>query len=631
MSRKVNSMRGGYMGRILRVDLTQGQIEVQELDEELVCSYIGGSGLGAALLYSMTDGSEDTLGPDNPLLFLTGPLTGTKVFTSGRYQVVTRSPLTGIWAEADAGGKFGPRLKAAGFDGIIFTGRAQEPVYLFVDDGRAELRSAQELWGKDAYATEELIRSAIAPDVSVACIGPAGENLVRLAAIMNEGSHGRAAGRAGVGAVMGAKHLKAVAVRGSHKVPVVYPEELEKSLKALAPELVKNSRNRHLYGTAGGVLSAERIGDFPLQNWRLGSWPEGAAKISGQVMAETILTGRYYCDRCPVGCGREVKADTPWGHVEGAGPEYETIGMLGGMCLLDDLKAIAYGNELCNRFGLDTISTGAAIAFAMECYEHNLITRADAEGLELTWGNADAMVGLIDQIANRRALGALLAEGTVRAAEKIGGLAREFTVHSKGLEFPAHDPRAYNSLAVGYATSNRGACHLQGFTHGLELSISVPELGFPEIMDRFSPNKKGALVATMQNLMCLYDSLKLCKFLIWGRTRAHHIVEWFNLVTGSQLDLSTFMLAGERIFNLKRMYNVRLGISRKDDTISPRILTRRKMGGAGLNLPPLGQMLSEYYEVRGWDEVGIPRQETLQRLGLEWTTNLAARLNFQRG
>lgn len=609
-------MRGGYMGRLLRVDLTQGTLQAEDWGESLARSYIGGSGLGAALLYNETDGSEDPLGPDNPLLFLTGPLTGTRVFTSGRYAVVTRSPLTGIWAEADAGGKFGPRLKAAGFDGVIVTGRAPEPVYLFLNDGQAQLRSAKDLWGKDTYELEGLIRKETSDDTSVACIGVAGENQVRFASVMSEGFHGRAAGRAGVGAVMGSKNLKAVAVRGSHQVDVAHPEALAKSLKAAAPDIVKNSRNRTLYGTAGGVVSTERIGDFPLQNWRLGTWPEGAAKISGQVMAETILTGNYYCDRCIIGCGREVRAHTRWGKVEGAGPEYETLGMLGGMCLVDDLEAIAMGNELCNRFGLDTISTGAAIAFAMECYEHGLISAADADGLELRWGNADAMLGLIDQIAHRRALGALLAEGTVRAAESIGGLAREFTVHSKNLEFPAHDPRTYNSLAVGYATSNRGACHLQGFTHGLELSWAMPELGFPTIQDRFGVEQKGAMTAAMQNLMCLFDSLKLCKFLLHAGVKVHLILEWFNLVTDWDFDQAEFLLTGERLFNLKRLYNVRLGISRKDDTISPRILTLKKGGGADDNLPPLGRMLSEYYEVRGWNEQGIPTPETLARVGL---------------
>lgn len=609
-------MQGGYMGKLLCVDLMQGKITEEPLDVELAHSYIGGSGLGAFLLYRDTGPGTDPLGPDNPLLFLTGPLTGTRALTSGRYAVVTRSPLTGIWAEADAGGRFGPQLKRAGYDGIIVRGCADKPVYLYVDDGRVELRAADDLWGKDTYETEEIIRERTAPDVSVACIGPAGENLVLIASIMNEGSHGRAAGRAGVGAVMGSKNLKAIAVRGSHTVPVAHPEELESSLRSFAPILVKNMKSRHLYGTAGGVISTEQIGDFPLENWRRGSWPEGAAKVSGQVMAETMLTGYYYCERCPVGCGREVKADTRWGPVAGAGPEYETIGTLGGLCLIDDLAAIARGGELCNRYGLDTISTGAAVAFAMECYENGLVTKADADGLELTWGNADAMLGLIEQIALRRGLGALLAEGTVRAAARIGGLAPEFTVHSKGLEFPAHDPRGLSSLAVGYATSNRGACHLQGFTHALEVAVSMPELNLPNILDRFADTGKGVATAAMQNLMCLFDSLKLCKFLLYGGAKVHHLVEWLNLVTDWDLDVPEFLLIGERLFNLKRMYNVRLGVSRKDDTISPRILVHRRGGGAGDHLPALGRMLSEYYEARGWNEEGIPRPETLDRLGL---------------
>ncbi len=611
------NLQGGYLRKLLRVNLTAGTIEVAELSEDLARGYIGGSGLGAALLFAESKADTPPLSPDNPLLFLTGPLTGTRVLASGRYAVVTRSPLTGIWAEADAGGQFGSQLKWAGFDGVIFTGKAPEPVYLYITNGRAELRPAQGIWGQDTYVTDELIRAETTAGASVACIGPAGEKGVLFAAIMSEGRHSRAAGRAGVGAVMGSKNLKAVAVHGTGSVSVARPDKLEQSLRALAPTLVKNSRARSQYGTAGGLMGAETIGDFPIKNWQLGVWVKGAARISGQVMAQTILTGRYYCDRCPVGCGREVAVNTPWGQVVGAGPEYETLGMLGGLCMVDDLPAVCYANDLCNRLGLDTISTGAAVAFAMECFEHGLLSTGHTGGLDLTWGNADAVIKLIGQIAQRQGLGSLLAQGTVKAADEIGGLAHEFTVHSKGLEMPAHDPRAYSSLALAYATSNRGACHLQGFTHALEASVTMPELGFPEILDRFSTDQKGAMTAAMQDLMSLFDSLKVCKFMIYGGVKVTHLVEWLNLVTDWDLGQKDFLFIGERIFNLKRLYNVRLGISRKDDILSARVLSEKKGGGAGEHLPHLGRMLSNYYDIRGWDSNGIPTKETIRRLDLE--------------
>lgn len=364
-------------------------------------------------------------------------------------------------------------------------------------------------------------------------------------------------------------------------------------------------------------MGNEAVGDLPIRNWTQGSWADEAARISGQRMAATILTGKYYCGSCVVGCGREVEVgDGPY-RVHGAGPEYETLACLGSLCLVDDLHAIAHANELCNRFGLDTISTGATIAFAMECYERGLIRAADAGGLPLRWGDAAIMVRLVEMIGRREGIGDLLADGVRRAAERIGGLAPEFAIYAKGLEFPAHDPRAYNSLALAYATSNRGACHLQAYTHQFERAVTLPELGFQEVQNRFGTDDKGRLVAVGQDLMCMMDSLKLCKFILLGGVKPTQMLDWLNTVTGWEMDLAEFMRCGERIWNLKRLFNVRCGVSRKDDLIPSRILThRRGSGGAAENLPPLGPMLAEYYAYRGWDAEGIPTAARLQALDI---------------
>lgn len=611
-------MPNGFWDRILWVDLNTGVVEVRSLGEKAWRSYIGGSGLATRIFADLGGEASDPLGPDNPLIFMTGPLTGTQTPMAGRHQVVTKSPLTGIFGEADAGGAFGHTLKRAGYDGIVFLGQSAEPVYLLINEERAELRPAEDLWGLDVYETDERLRASLGSAYVTAAIGPAGEKLVRLAGIICDGRHARANARCGVGAVMGSKKLKAIAVNGNKRCPVSREDELRESVAKGARYLAANTKMMRAYGTAGGLQAMEALGDVPIQNWRMGLWNEGTAKLSGQRMAETILTGRYYCRGCVIGCGREVEIkEGKYAGVKGAGPEYESIATLGTLCLVDDLEAVAAANEFCNRYGLDTISTGSAIAFAMELYEHGLLTTQDTGGLELNWGNADALVELVRQIGEKRGLGELLGRGVRAAAEEIGGLALEFAVHTKGLEFPAHDPRAYNSVGLGYATSNRGACHLQGFTHQFEKAVTMPEIGFPEIQDRFGLERKGELVARAQDLMCLMDSLKLCKFSLGGGLKVTHMVEWLNLVTGWSMSIEEFLLAGERIFNLKRVLNVKCGVSRKDDTLPPRILTlKRAEGGAATNLPPLNQLLSEYYAVRGWDEFGRPQSETLQRLGL---------------
>lgn len=618
----------GYIGKILRVDLSSRSIKKEELDEKVARKFIGGSGLGAKILFEETDEKTDSLGPGNVLIFMTGPLTGTIVPTSGRHAVVAKSPLTGIWGEGDVGGTWGIGLKRAGFDGIIIKGKSPKPVYLWIHDGEVEIRDAVHLWGKDTFETDRLIKEATNEKAVVSVIGQAGENLVKFASIMTDGLEARAVGRTGLGAVMGSKNLKAIAVYGNNRAEVAKKNELKQLTKKLAPEMLKKAKGLHDYGTSGGMATFEYVGDLPIRNWTQGKWEEGAKKISGQKMAETILTKNYHCGYCVIGCGRTVKLDTgDYAGVEQAGPEYETLASLGALCLVDDLKAIALANEWCNRYGLDTISTGGVIAFAMEAFENGLITKEDTDGLEIKWGDPNVMLELVRRIAQRKGIGDLLAEGVKRVADKIGGIALEFAIHSKGLEFPAHDPRAYNSLAVGYATSNRGACHLQAFSHGFEKGLTMPEVGYPESRDRFEIDGKGVMTAKAQNLMCMFDSIKMCKFSLFGGVTITDMVNFLNYVTGWDMNVEEFMKAGERIFNLKRLYNVRCGISRKDDTIPARILThKRKEGGAAENLPHLGRMLSEYYKFRGWNQEGIPKKEKLEELGLKEYIDFSERL-----
>jgi aldehyde:ferredoxin oxidoreductase len=609
----------GYIGKILRADLTHSKVQLEELKEEWALQFIGGSGLGAKYLYEMTNERTDPLGPENPLIFMTGPFTGTTVPLSGRHGVVSRSPLTGIFGESDVGGSWGANLKKAGFDGIIVTGRSEKPVYLWVHNGKWEIRDASHLWGKDTYEIDPILRGETHEKAVVSTIGQAGENQVPMAAIMTDGKDGRAAGRCGMGAVMGSKNLKAIAVYGTGNVPLYDSEIVGRLPKEYGAQINKDAESFRKYGTAGSLSTFEAMGTLPLQNWKfVGRWEESAEKINGFTISETVLTGRYFCYACILGCGRKVKIESgPYAGVDGAGPEYETLALIGSNCLIDNLEALCYANELCNRFGLDTISTGAAIAFGMEAYEKGLIDREDTGGIELQWGSADALIEMIKMIAKKKGFGEFLGKGVKRASEEMGKNSIEFAMHIKGLELPAHDPRAYNAGAVAFATSARGACHLSGLSHTFERVLKAPEIGIPEPLDRFQVGGKGILAAKTQNLMGMMDSLKLCKFILFGGITLTHIVKWYHDVTGKEMTIDDFMKTGERIFNLKRLYNVRLGITRKDDFLPFRSLTFKRIGkGLTPNLPPLGQMLGEYYEYRGWSEDGIPTPERLKGLGL---------------
>jgi aldehyde:ferredoxin oxidoreductase len=607
----------GYFMKIAEIDLNNEKIKLITLEEEEVKRFIGGSGLGAKLLYGYTDHKTNPLGSENVLIFMTGPLTGTKAFSSDRFEVITKSPLTGIYTESDCGGRWGEGLKKCGFDGIVIKGKAKKPVYITIKDEEIKIEDASDLWGKDTFTTDTLIKEEMGSNSHVVCIGKAGENLVRFACIINEGKNARVAGRAGVGAVMGSKKLKAIGVLGTKEVKIAHEEEFNKFIKSMTSSMAEETEALGKYGTSADVEYCEAVGDLPIKNWYQGNW-EGTKKISGQYMAQTVLKKNYHCGRCIIGCGRTVEiTEGKYKLEETAGPEYETIGMLGSNCLVDDIEIICKANELCNRYGLDTISTGSAISFCMEAYEKGLVTKEDTGGLKMEWGNGDAVLETIKKIANRQDIGKLLGEGLIKASKEIGGNSCEFAIHVKGLDFPAHDPRAKVSVALGYATSNRGACHLQAFTHDFEDGVAIPDLGYKETLDRFEIKGKAKFVADFQHLMSMLDSLHCCKFVIFGGMTVEPLVKALNLVTGWNFSKEDFLKTGERIFNLKRLYNVREGISRKDDTLPPRILNHPRGGGSGDNLPYLNKMINEYYKIRGWDEVGIPTKETLKRLYLE--------------
>ncbi|MFQ6058959.1 MAG: aldehyde ferredoxin oxidoreductase family protein [Anaerolineae bacterium] len=607
-----------YAGRLLRLDLTTGQWEDEPITEDQVRNWLLGSGLAAKLFYDEMDPQLDPLDPANPLLIFNGLLTGTAAPTGCRTSFCGRSPLTGIWNEANVGGFWGAELRFAGYDGLIITGQAQEPVYLWLD-GRAgvvEIRPAAALWGLDCYETVERIQAETEARAQAACIGPAGENLVRLASVMIGGRHGRAAGRGGMGALMGAKNLKAIAVRGTSRPEYRDREGLLAYVREINAWIKDNSLSMSRFGTAGGMAAAEVYGDLPVQNWRLGSWPEGAEAISGQRIAETIFARHWHCFACPIGCGKEVRIEEgPYAGLEGHGPEYETLAGFGAMCLNDDLEAIAQANDLCNRYGLDTISTSAVIAFAIEARERGLLSAKEADGLDLAWGNAEAIIQAVGKIARREGLGDLLADGVRAAAARLGDQAADLAIHVKGLEVPYHDPRAFTSMAVNYATANRGACHLEALSYWPGYGILFPELGYAEPV---APHTQGKarMARDFQDYLSVFNPLGLCKFIAKGGVEPSTVARLVNLALGWDWTAGDVIRMGEKLFNLKRLIVLRYGLGRQDDTLPSRLLTPRPSGAAAGVVPDLDSMLAEYYRLRGWDEKGAPTREKLRELGL---------------
>jgi aldehyde:ferredoxin oxidoreductase len=606
----------GYMGKILKVDLSQGKISEEDIDETTMRAYLGGCGFGAKLLFDNTTKDTDPLGPDNPLIFATGPLTGTTLFNSDRIDLVTKSPLTGIFAESSAGGFWAGRFKKCGYDALVITGQSDSPVYLNITDDGAEIKDASELWGKDTFETNEILRETEGSKARACVIGPAGENLVNISCIITDGKHGRALGRCGVGAVMGSKLLKAVVANGTKKVPVADMDAIKEINKSMAGLIKQDMKGMKDAGTGGGLEASEELGNLPIRNWGQGSWKEGAVKTTGMTMTRDYITNTYSCGSCMISCGRVVKAEGgPYDGQEIAGPEYETLGLMGTNLMNDDLSAVIKANELCNRLGLDTISSAGVIGFAMEAVEMGLIEKSELGDIPVEWGNRETIEQLLEAIANRNGIGDRLADGVRKMAADLGPEAQEIAAEVKGLEPPAHDGRAKYTAAIGMATSARGACHLSGFAHDFEDGAVLEDLGSPALTDRFTTVGKAENVFRMQNLMGLIDSAVTCKFPLFGGLTVNPLIAAINAATGWDLDRDEFFRMGERIFNIKRLYNNRLGIGRKDDTLPPRMLNLKRGGGTN-HLPPLDDMLNEYYEYRGWDETGRPLPEKIAELGL---------------
>jgi aldehyde:ferredoxin oxidoreductase len=603
---------GGYMGKLLVVDLTSRQLKDESLDPALVHDFVGGAGYAARYLYDELGPDTDPLGSENTLMFMTGPLVGTRAPSCGRHEVCGLSPLTGIWAEANSGGFWGAELKFSGYDGIVVRGKSDKPVWLSIVEGQPPaLHDAGHLWGLDHYETQQRLRDELGDQkVRVATIGQAGENLVLYAAIMN--CHGRAAGRTGLGAVMGSKKLKAIAVRGSQRVPLADKETFSQTAKQ-AVKIVLDDISAQVYremGTASFVDMSIMWGNLPNKYWTRPTFDE-ATNLSGPTMLETILVRPVPCYGCAVACGREVTLkDTPYGVDIVDGPEYETVAMLGSMLLVDDLPGVAYAGHLCDRYGLDTISAGSSIALAYLLYERGYITAADTGGMPLRWGDIEPAQTLLEKIARREGFGDILADGVQHIAARFG--AQDLAVHVNGLELPGHDPRALSGMALVYATSPRGACHMQGNMYDVDMGQTLAEVGiFPG--DRFATEGKAQTVARLQDWRTLYNSAIMCVFV---NPTPPVVGQLLSAATGDQPDPIYWLQAGERIFNLKRAFNNRLGLDRSNDRLPSLLLVPMDNGSEG-HTPQMETLLKEYYATRDWDwETGRPSREKLIGLGL---------------
>ena len=611
----------GYMGQILRVDLTNGKVSEEALKEDDCKMFLGGSGLATKYLFDEVSKGTDPLGPDNKLIFMTGPLTGTESPSAGRYCVVTKSPLTGLWGEGNSGGSWGVYLKNSGFDGIIFEGISPKPVYLVIDDGKVELIDARHLWGKGVSETYRLIREELGEDFNVACIGIAGENLVRYAGIFND-VH-RPAGRCGVGTVMGSKRLKAVAARGTQEIKIANKDAFSQISKRNY-DLVNESLLKITLETYGTAMVTDLVnvrGGFPTRNWQTGVVPD-IDKISGITLESTLLVDRKHCYACPISCGRvSVVKSGPYA-CKGEGPEFETIGAFGAMCALENLEAVTLAHNLCDDYGLDVISTGSTIAFAIECYEKGILTKADTDGLELKFGEADVVLGLIHKIAKREGIGDLLAEGTKRVAAKLNKGAERFAMNVKGLELPAYDPRAAKICGLAFATANRGGDHITAYVEGPAF-VDIPFLCVEDsrIEDWIMENPAEAkVVKDLEDALTVFDCVGTCKFM--GMALATE--DWVDMIAncvGWEFSVSDFRKAGERVYNLARAFSVRDGLTRADDTLPKRLLEEPLPEGAaqGHMVKKLDQSLDAYYEFRGWDKrTGKPTPEKLKDLNLDY-------------
>jgi aldehyde:ferredoxin oxidoreductase len=612
----------GYAGKILRVNLTTGSVSEETPDEVFYRKYFGGTGFIAHYLLKEVPKGVDPLGPENKLIFALGPVTGNPVPGAGRNSVGAKSPLNGGIGFSEAGGFWGAELKHAGYDGIIIEGKSEKPVYLWIQDGKTEIRDASHLWGKTTGEVEDIIKEELGDKrVRVTQIGPAGEKMVRYACILNDLSH--AYGRSGTGAVMGSKNLRAIAVRGTKVPEVADPEKVRNLARWFATENKANWQGLNDLGTAGGLVSLHAQSGLPTKNFQLGQF-DGNEKISGQTMRDTILEGRGNCYACPIFCKRVVRTGAPYNvDPKYGGPEYETLGSFGSTCCVDDLAAVSKANEICNAYGLDTISAGVTIAFAMECYERGLLTKDDMDGIEAPFGSSEAMIALLEKICKREGIGDLLAEGSLRAAKKIGKGAEEYAMHVKGQEVPMHEPRLKMGLGVGYALSPTGADHCHNVHDtGYAVNASGAEafgiLGGPIPADDLGDRKIRLLLYGISQRH-FGNCAGACSFVNWGDDR---LIELIRAITGWNSNLVELIKVGERAETLARIFNIREGFTDKDD-ILPKRFYQAFVDGPLAGVAPTEEQVEyakrTYYEMRGWDkDTGIPSQSKLKELDIEW-------------
>jgi aldehyde:ferredoxin oxidoreductase len=612
------------MGQILRVNLTTGNIRSENLNLDWARQTLGGTGLATRYLLQLTAPGIDPLGAENVLIFMTGALTGTPSASASRYSVVAKSPQTNLWGQSNSGGFFGPALKWSGYDGVIFEGVSPEPVYLSILEGKAELRQASHLWGLTVPECDDRLQSEIGQPVTVACIGPGGENLVRYAAIMNN-KH-RAAGRTGLGAVMGSKRLKAIACGGKQRIPLNDAREFN-HVTQRQREFMDESILKISFEAFGTNVIADMVnirGGYPSRNWQAGTY-EQIENVNGQAMTDQVLVEGVRCFACPVACGRgtEIRSGK-WKGAHGEGPEYETTNTLGALCGVDDLNAITMANYRCNEYGLDTISAGATIAFAMECYQRGIINLEQSGGVALEFGNADLVVDLIERIARRDGIGDLLAEGTQRMAERLGRGSEHFAMHVKGLELPAYDPRAAKIAGLGYVTAGRGGDHMNGYIQAPTF-IDIPFMIVDDSTIRdplvFNPMDVRVLI-DMENALSVLDALGGCKFM-GILLSAGEIVDLVRAATGWDFDLEEFRLCGERLQTMPRAFNAREGLRRDQDSLPGRLLMDPLPDGPAQGMvfshSSLEEMKDVYYEMRGWDlTTGIPTPAKLRQLDLDY-------------
>lgn len=594
----------GYQGKILRVNLSTKKCEVENLDIDLAKKFIGGRGLATKIYSEEVDPNIEPFDEKNKIIFVTGPLSGTPTPTGGRYMVVTKSPLTGTIACSNSGGYWGAELKFAGFDMIIVEGKADKPMYISIENDKIELKDASNVWGKIVSETTDVLLKENPEKSKVLTIGPAGEKMSKIAAVMNDVS--RAAGRSGVGAVMGSKNLKAIVVRGTGKVQIHDEEKLKEVVKKCTTQIRENGvtgEGLPAYGTAVLVNIINENGVFPTNNFQTAQFDK-AEEISGETLAEKYLIKKDPCFRCPIACGRYCKADD----IEGGGPEYETIWAFGADCGVSDLKSVIKANYWCNEMGLDTISAGATIAAAMELYQRGYIKEEELNGLSLEFGNNDAIIEWTKKMGLREGLGDKMAEGSYRLAESYG--IPELSMSIKKQELPAYDPRAIQGMGLQYATSNRGGCHVRGYL------ISPEILGVPEKLDRFSLEGKATWAKIFQDLTASIDSSGLCLFTSFAMNQDDY-AEMLNAVCGTNFTGDTILEAGDRIWNLERLFNLNAGIDSSQDTLPKRLLKEVIPAGPSKdNVHKLDELLPEYYEIRGWGKDGVPKKEKLESLGL---------------